>query len=58
MWFLCQGSCSITIYALEFIQLACNISWDEATFINQFQFGLRNDVKDLLFTLLHLSTLS
>jgi hypothetical protein len=44
MWFLCQGSHLVTIYALKFIQLVCDISWGETTFINQFQFGLGNDV--------------
>jgi hypothetical protein len=46
------------VYASKFKQLAYDISWGEATFISQFQFGLWNDVKDLLFTLLDLSTLS
>jgi hypothetical protein len=53
-----SGSYAIAIYALEFIQLAYNISWDEITFINEFQFGSGNDAKDLLFTLLNPSTLS
>jgi hypothetical protein len=30
----CQGSCSSAIYALEFKQLACNISWGEGVFIS------------------------
>jgi hypothetical protein len=34
-----------------FKQLACDILWGEATFINQLWFWLRGDVKDLLFTL-------
>ncbi len=55
---LCQGSRLIMVYALEFRQLICDISWGEAAFINEFQFGLRGDVKDLLLTLLNLSTLS
>jgi hypothetical protein len=46
------------MYASCFKQLACDISWDEATFISQFQFGLHNGVKDLLFTMLNPSTLS
>jgi hypothetical protein len=36
----CQGSYLIIVYALEFRQLACHISWGEVSFINQFQFGL------------------
>jgi hypothetical protein len=54
----CQGSHPIMMYALEFKQLACDISWDEITFMNQFQFGLCNDMKDLLFTMLNLSMLN
>jgi hypothetical protein len=56
--YLFQGSRSIIVHASEFRQLACNISWGEATFISQFQFGLRGDVKDLILTLLDFSTLS
>ncbi len=46
------------VYALEFRQLACVISWGEVVLISQFQFGLQGDVKDLLFTLPNPSTLS
>ncbi len=46
------------MYALEFKQLACDISWNEITFMNQFQFGLCNDMKDLLFNMLNLSILN
>jgi hypothetical protein len=46
------------VYASKFKQLACDISWGEATFINQFQFGLQVDVKDLLLTLPNPSTLN
>jgi hypothetical protein len=28
---LCQGSCLTSMYAYEFRQLACDISWDEVT---------------------------
>ncbi len=35
-----QGSQLTIIYALEFKQLGCDISWGETTFISQFQFGL------------------
>ncbi len=34
IWSLCQGSHLATIYALKFKQLACDISWGEAMFIN------------------------
>jgi hypothetical protein len=46
------------MYASCFRQLACDISWDETTFMNQFQYKLQNEVKDLLFTMLDTSTLS
>jgi hypothetical protein len=46
------------MYAYEFMQLTCDISWDEATFMNQFSFGFRGDVKDLLLTMLNPMTLS
>jgi hypothetical protein len=46
------------MYASSFKWLACDISLDEATLICQFQFGLHNGVKDLLFTMSNLSTLS
>ncbi len=39
------------VYALDFKQLACDISWDEIALMNQFQYGLHNDVKDLLLTM-------
>jgi hypothetical protein len=39
------------MYASGFKQLACDISWDEVALINQFQFGLHNGVRDLLFTM-------
>ncbi len=55
---VCQGSHLVMVYASKFKQLICDISWGEAVFINEFQFGLRGDVKDLLLTLLDLSTLS
>jgi hypothetical protein len=54
----CQISHLAIIYALEFKQLACDISWGEAMLMSQFQFGLRGDVKDLLVTLLDPLTLS
>ncbi len=46
------------MYALKFKQLACDISWDEAALISQFQFGLHSDVKDMLLTILDLTTLN
>jgi hypothetical protein len=35
----------------EFRQLACHISWDEVTFMSQFQFGLHGNIEDLLLTM-------
>ncbi len=53
-----QGPHLIVMYAFEFRQLTCNISWDEIAFMSQFQFGLHSDLKDLLFTMLNPMTLS
>jgi hypothetical protein len=46
------------VCALDFKQLVSDISWDEVTLMNQFQYGLHNNVKDLLLTMLDPSTLS
>jgi hypothetical protein len=46
------------MYTSDFRRLSCDISWDEAAFMNQFQYGLCSNVKDLLFTMPNPSTLS
>jgi hypothetical protein len=46
------------MYVFEFMYLACDISWDEAMFVNQFQFKLRGDVKDFMLTMHDPTTLS
>jgi len=46
------------MYIYEFRQLACDISWDEVAFMNQFQFGLRGDMEDLLLTMFDPMTLN
>lgn len=48
---LTQGSKPASTYAAEFCQLACDIPWDDAALMEQFRWGLRNDVKDLLLTM-------
>jgi hypothetical protein len=53
-----QGSWFAFVYAYEFKQLAYDISWDEATFMNHFQFGLRSDIKDIFLTMLDPTTFS
>ena len=45
-----QGDRPVSAYAADFRLLACDIPWDEATLMDQFRQGLRNDVKDLLLT--------
>jgi hypothetical protein len=55
---LCQGSHPAFMYASKFRQLACDISWNKAMLMNQFQFGLHGDVKDLLLTMHDPTTLS
>jgi len=46
-----QGTRSATVYASKFRQLACDVNWGEVALIDQFRYGLRDDVQDLLFTL-------
>ena len=45
-----QGDRPASAYASDFRLLACDIPWDEEALMDQFRFGLRNDVKDLLLT--------
>jgi len=53
-----QGTRSAIVYALEFRQLACNVNWGEAALIDQFRYGLHDDVQDLLLTLADPSSFS
>jgi len=53
-----QRTRSATIYASEFKQLACDVNWEEAALIDHFRCGLRDDVQDLLLTLIDPSSLS
>ncbi len=46
------------MYASKFKELACDISWDEAALISQFQFGIHSDVKDMLLTMPDPTTLN
>jgi hypothetical protein len=39
-------------YATDFHFLASDIPWDEQALMEQFRYGLHNDVKDLLLTFL------
>jgi hypothetical protein len=45
-----QGTRSAIVYASEFRQLAYDVNWGEAALIDQFCYGLRDDVQDLLLT--------
>jgi hypothetical protein len=49
-----QGTRSAIVYASEFRQLACDVNWGEATLIDQFRYGLCDNVQDLLLTLVDL----
>jgi len=53
-----QGTCSAIVYASEFKQLVCDVNWGEAVLIDQFRYGLRDDVQDLLLTLADPSSFS
>jgi len=45
-----QGTRSAAEYAAEFQRTAVDLPWDEYAKIDQFRYGLRGDVKDLLLT--------
>jgi hypothetical protein len=45
-----QGTRSAIVYTSEFRQLACDVNWGEAALIDQFRYGLHDDVQDLLLT--------
>ena len=45
-----QGDRPASAYAADFRLLASDIPWDEEALMDQFRYGLRNDVKDLLLT--------
>ncbi len=53
-----QGTRSAIVYTSEFRQLACDVNWGEAALIDQFRCGLRDDVQDLLLTLVDPSSFS
>ena len=46
-----QGDHPASAYASDFRLLAWDIPWDKEALMDQFHFGLRNDVKDLLLPL-------
>jgi len=46
------------VYASKFRQFACDVNWGEAALIDQFHYGLRDDVQDLLLTLADPSSFS
>jgi hypothetical protein len=54
---LCQGMRSATIYVTEFQQLTSDLEWNDKAFINRFQYGLKDNVKDLLITMPKVETL-
>ena len=45
-----QGDRPASAYAADFRLLPSDIPWDEQALMEQFRYGLRNDVKDLLLT--------
>ena len=46
-----QQSRVASMYTAKFRQLACDVDWDDNALINAFQWGLCDDVKDLLLNL-------
>jgi hypothetical protein len=53
-----QGKCSAIVYASKFRRLACDINWGEAALIDQFRYGFRDDVQNLLLTFADRSSFS
>ena len=47
---LCQGDHPTSAYATDFCLLTTDIPWDDQTLMEQFRYGLRSDVKELLLT--------
>jgi hypothetical protein len=47
---LSQGNRPAAFYASEFLQLASDLEWDNPALMEQFRFGLRGDVKDLMLS--------
>ena len=45
-----QGDHQALDYAVDFCLLTTNILWDDLALMEQFRYGLRNDVKELLLT--------
>ena len=45
-----QGDRPASAYVADFRLLASDIPWDDQALMEQFRYGLRNDVKDLLLT--------
>ncbi len=58
LWTFFHWSCPTFMYVSKFKQLTCDISWHKIALMNQFQFGLRGDVKDLMLTMFNPTTLS
>jgi hypothetical protein len=46
-----QGTRSVNIYVVELQQLTCDLEWNNKAFINRFQYGLKDNVKDILITM-------
>lgn len=53
-----QGNQPASFYASEFQQLASDLTWDDAALMEQFHFGLRGDMKDLMLSFLDLENLN
>ena len=58
MRFLRQGARPASVYATEFRQLVNDVAWNETALLEQFHWGLRDDVKDLPLTLPDPNTLN
>ena len=45
-----EGDLPTSSYTSDLLHLALDIPWDEHALMDQFRYGLRNDLKDLLLT--------
>ena len=53
-----QGNRATSTYVSEFRQLACDVGWGDQALRDQFGWGLRGEVKNLLLNFLELTSLN
>ena len=58
LYSLHQGMRTISVYASEFRQLACDVQWDGQALCDHFRQGLQSEIKNLLLNFLEPMSLS